>query len=79
MLAVLHAGALEGCIRVETTEKATFDVDWCNKPVTVTLPEPIGYCANARCRSSHKTHHSREIYVHGKLINSQQIFTLYLF
>lgn len=70
MLAALHAGALEECIRVETTEPAMFDVDWCSQPVTTTLPEPIGYCANARCRSSHKTHHSREIYVHGIATNS---------
>lgn len=60
LLVALYVGAVPECIRVEINETATFDVDWCSQPVRVILPEPIGYCTNARCRSSHKTHTARE-------------------
>ena len=60
VLVALYVGAVPECVRVETTEPATFDVDWCDQPVIVNLPEAVGYCGNARCRSSHKTHVIRE-------------------
>ena len=60
LLTVLVPCAVLQCIRVETIEPAIFDVDWCDQPVIANLPEPVGYCANARCRSSHKTHVTRE-------------------
>lgn len=60
VLVCLYIGAGQDCIVVEADEPATFDVSWCSDPVKVILPEPVGYCANARCRSSHKAHVERE-------------------
>ena len=65
VLVALYVGAVPDCIRVETTEPATFDVDWCDQPVIVNLTKPVGYCGNARCRSSHKTHAIRENVTRG--------------
>lgn len=56
MLIALYICTAEECIRVNGANYATFNVEWCTEPISVHLPEPIGYCTNARCRSFHKTH-----------------------
>lgn len=71
ILVAFYFGAVQGCIRIESNEPALFDVEWCTEPVSVALPEPIGYCTNAKCRSSHKTHTSpRENITIGMFFNS---------
>ena len=63
--------AVDECIRVETNEVVPVDVGWCNQPVFVELPEPVGYCANAKCRSSHKTHTAIENITRGMFHHSK--------
>lgn len=68
---VLHllyaAKAQDECIR-STTSQVSVDVSWCSQPVIVTLPNSMvaGYCGNARCKSSHKTHSTPEQVVRSK-------------
>ena len=67
VLALLYgtARAQDQCSRaVITNEQVTVNVNWCSVPATATLPE-FGYCANARCMSSHKTHSTPEQVVPG--------------
>lgn len=58
MLVLLYAvsAQLEECLRVETSAPVSLNVNWCNQKVTANLPNPIGYCSNARCKSSHRIH-----------------------
>lgn len=53
VLGLLHIAAARECIRSETYA-ISVTVNWCSQPVTATFSEPIGYCINARCKSSHR-------------------------
>ena len=66
LLMTFYVTADDECLRVETYSYK-IDVDWCPIPITVTLPEKVGYCTNARCRSSHMTHDARENITIGKI------------
>ena len=65
VLCLLYAATAEDCIRKETSE-ISVNVGWCSEAVTATLDNPIGYCSNAKCRSTHKMHTSPEVIVRGK-------------
>ena len=52
ILVLLYAASAEDCVRVLTHQPISVDVNWCTQPVNALLPSPIGYCTNARCRSS---------------------------
>jgi len=59
MLLLVHTVVAQDCIRQQTTA-ITVNVNWCHQPATAVLDSPIGYCANVRCKSSHKTHYDVE-------------------
>ena len=63
---VCTAKAQDGCIRVVTHAPVQFNVGWCSVPVEVNIPNGIGYCTNARCKSVHRTHPIPEEVVQGK-------------
>lgn len=44
----------------------TVNVNWCSQPVIATLPESVGYCANAKCKSSHVIHTKIKKVIQGK-------------
>jgi len=55
------------CRLIQGPNKVTLNVNWCSQPVIATLPEEyIGYCSNARCKSSHEVHRNTERVTRGK-------------
>ena len=66
LLMTFYVTAGQDCLRVETYS-VKVDVKWCAEPVSVSLPEKIGYCTNVKCRSSHMTHDTRENVTIGKI------------
>ena len=67
VLAFLYAvEAQEDCIRVVTNAPVKVRVGWCSEEVSASIPNGIGYCTNARCKSTHKTHLVPEQVVRGK-------------
>ena len=61
LLSLLCAAKAEGeCRRVTSTDPIKVEVDWCNEPVTVSLPA-YGYCINTSCKSAHKVHTNQVI------------------
>ena len=56
MLVLLYAVSTQECIRVTLSAPVSVQVGWCNKKVTASLPNAIGYCSNARYKSAHKIH-----------------------
>ena len=60
MLVLLYAVSAQECIRITSSAPVQVQVGWCNNKVTASLPEAIGYCSNARCKSTHKIHTTPE-------------------
>ena len=56
MLLLVHIVVAQNCIRQQATA-VKVNVNWCNQPATAVLSTPIGYCANVKCKSSHRTHY----------------------
>ena len=58
MLLLVYTIAAQDCIRQETTAVQVKVNNWCNnQPASAVLPTPLGYCANVKCKSSHRTHY----------------------
>jgi len=67
------------CIRIEEGPKPIkLSVNWCSQPVTATLAGPIGYCTNARCRSSHKVHLPTDQVTRGESFVSDWLVHVYI-
>lgn len=56
LLVFLHAVIAQDCQRIKTYD-IKVKVNWCPQPAEASLKDrniSIGYCINAKCRSSHK-------------------------
>lgn len=64
MLLLVHTIVAQDCIR-QTTTAIKVKVSWCSQLADAVLSNPIGYCANVKCKSSHKTHYDVEEVIRG--------------
>jgi len=67
MVLLVQTVIAQDCIRQQTTAVKVKVNNWCNnKPADAVLSNPVGYCANVKCKSSHRTHYDTGGVTRGK-------------